>query len=89
MCFKADIATVVKGAQWGAWGFSPYADQPAHQRQCRTANGISIAHKIHGRWYTLWEGSEGYPPTRVTHEGSLTLQAVPRSVAKDLMRGLS
>jgi hypothetical protein len=87
-CFKADIATVVRGSQWGAWGFSSYADQPAHESQCRVANGITIEHKINGRWYVLWEGSDGYPPTHTTRDGSLTLQGVPRAVAKDLQRGL-
>jgi hypothetical protein len=87
-CFTADISTVVRGSQWGAWGFSKFATQPVHEAQCRVANGVTIEHKIGGRWYVLWEGSEGYPPTRTTHEGSLTLQAVPRAVAKDLVRGL-
>lgn len=88
-CFTADISTVVAGSQWGAWGFSHYATQPAHQGQCRIANGITIEHKIRGRWYVLWEGSEGYPPTHRTRLGSRTLQGVPRAVAKDLQRGLS
>lgn len=88
-CFTADIATVVGGSQWGAWGFSNFATQPAHERQCRVANGISIEHKVNGRWYVLWEGSEGFPPTHTTHEGSVTLQGVPRAVAKDLERGLN
>ncbi|MGH2894133.1 MAG: hypothetical protein ACRDPM_12840 [Solirubrobacteraceae bacterium] len=88
-CFKADIATVMRGSQWGAWRFSNYADQPAHESRCRTANGITIEHKIHGRWYVLWEGSDGYPPTHTTREGSLTLRGVQRSVAKDLERGLN
>jgi hypothetical protein len=87
-CFTADIATVVRGSQWGAWTFSPYADQRAHQLQCRTANGVAIEHKIGNRWYVLWEGSEGYPPTRDTREGSLVLKGVPRRVAKDLVAGL-
>ena len=88
-CFKADISTVVGGSQWGAWSFSSYAAQPAHQSQCRIANGITIEHRIHGRWYVLWEGSAGYPPTHTTHAGSVTLQGVPRAVAKDLERGLT
>jgi hypothetical protein len=88
-CFTADIATVVRGSQWGAWRFSRYAQQPAHESQCRIANGITIEHKIQGRWYVLWEGSEGYPPTHTTREGSHTLRGVPRAVAKDLERGLN
>ena len=88
-CFKADISTVVPGSQWGAWGFSRYATEPAHQAQCRIANGITIEHKIRGRWYVFWEGSEGFPPTHTTRIGSRTLQGVPRAVAKDLMRGLN
>ena len=87
-CFKADIANVVRGSQWGAWTFSNYAYEPAHQAQCRAGNGITVEHKLHGRWYVLWEGSAGYPPTHPTRVGSLTLQGVPRGVAKDLERGL-
>lgn len=87
-CFVSDIATVVKGSQWGAWVFSQYAFQSGHERQCRTANGISIEHKIGSRWYVFWEGDEGYPPTHKTQEGSFTLQGVPRSIAKDLRAGL-
>ncbi len=87
-CFEADIATVVGGSRWGGWGFSRYATEPAHEAKCRIANGITIEHKIRGRWYVLWEGSEGYPPTHTTKEGSRTLQGVPRAVAKDLARGL-
>jgi hypothetical protein len=87
-CFVADIATVVKGSTWGAWGFSRYADDPAHAKQCATGDGIAIEHKIRGRWYVLWEGSDGYPPTRTERVGALTLQAVPRAVAKDLVAGL-
>ncbi len=88
-CFKADIATVDGGSQWGAWRFSSYATQPAHELQCRVANGITIEHKLHGRWFVLWEGSEGYPPTHTPREGSITLQGVPRAAAKDLERGLN
>src|SRR5262249_5882572 len=50
-CFKADIATVVGGSRWGAWAFSRYATEPAHEAKCRIANGITIEHKIGGRWY--------------------------------------
>jgi len=88
-CFKADIATVVSGSRWGAWTFSKYATQPAHEAKCRIANGITIEHKIGGRWYVFWEGSAGFPPTHTTQVGEQTLQGVPRAVAKDLMRGLS
>lgn len=88
-CFTADIATVAGGARWGAWTFSRYADQPAHAIQCHTGNGDAIEHKIGSRWYVLWEGSEGYPPTHNTQEGSLHLRGVPRRVAKDLLAGLS
>jgi hypothetical protein len=88
-CFVADIATVVKGSQWGAWSFSEYATEPAHEQQCRIANGISIEHKIGKRWYVLWEGDEGYPPTHNQRDGSITLQGVPRAVAKDLEAGIT
>lgn len=88
-CFAGDISTVRKGSRWGAWSWSAYGDQPANAQRCQTANGISIEHKIKGRWYVLWEGSEGYPPTHTTRVGSLILQGVPRAVAKDLIRGLS
>ena len=87
-CFVGDIATVVRGSAWGAWTWSSYGDQPAHARQCRTANGITIERKIGGRWYVFWEGSSGYPPTHTMTEGSLTLRGVPRTIAKDLIRGL-
>jgi hypothetical protein len=86
-CFLADIATVVKGSQWGAWTFSRYAF--SHERRCHTGNGIAIEHKIGKRWYVLWEGSEGYPPTHNKHEGSFTLHGVPRAVVKDLDTGLN
>ena len=88
-CFVADISTVVRGSQWGAWSFSRYATQPRHERQCRTGNGMSIEHKIGRRWYVLWEGDEGYPPTHDKREGSITLQGVPRTVAKDLEAGIT
>jgi len=88
-CFQADISTVGKGSQWGAWSWSAYGEQPAHVQRCRTANGVAIEHKINGRWYVLWEGSDGYPPTHTMRVGSLTLQGVPRAVAKDLIHGLS
>jgi hypothetical protein len=88
-CFVADITTVVKGSRWGALTWSRYADQSSHERKCRTANGITIEHKIGRRWYVLWAGSSGYPPTHTKHEGSLTLQGVPRAIAKDLIAGLA
>ena len=88
-CFVADIATVVKGSQWGAWSFSAYATEPSHQTQCRTGNGMSIEHKLGKRWYVLWEGDQGYPPTHDKREGSITLQAVPRAIAKDLEAGIT
>jgi hypothetical protein len=87
-CFVADVATVVKGSRWGAWTFSRYAYQPSHQLQCRAGNGIAIEHKIGKRWYVLWEGDAGYPPTHNKPEGSFTLQGVPRTVSKDLWAGL-
>jgi hypothetical protein len=88
-CFVADIATVVNGSRWGAWSFSAYAIEPRHEQQCRTGNGISIEHKIGKRWYVLWEGDQGYPPTHNKQEGSITLQGVPRAVAKDLEAGIT
>lgn len=88
-CFTGVIATVVNGSRWGAWTFSHYADQPSHVAQCRTGNGVVIEHKIGQRWYVLWEGSAGYPPTHDTKVGSFTLKAVPRAVAKDLIAGLA
>jgi hypothetical protein len=88
-CFVADIATVGKDSHWGAWSFSAYAIQPKHQQQCRTGNGISIEHKIGKRWYVLWEGDQGYPPMHNKQEGSITLQGVPRAVAKDLEAGIT
>ncbi len=87
-CFRADISTVVPGSRWGAWTFSRYADQPNHIRQCSTGNGVAIEHRIGTRAYVLWEGSDGYPPTRDTPAGAFMLKAVPRAVAKDLMAGL-
>jgi hypothetical protein len=88
-CFVADIATVRKGSRWGAWSFSSYAIQPKHERQCRTGNGMSIEHKIGRRWYVVWEGDQGYPPVHNKHEGPITLQGVPRAVAKDLEAGIT
>ncbi len=72
----------------GAWTFSSWAYQPAHEQQCRTGNGYAIEHKIGGRWYVLWEGDEGYPPTHPLNEGTFTLQPVPRAIARDLNAGL-
>jgi hypothetical protein len=82
-CFVADIATVVKGSRWGAYSYSRYAAH--HLRQCRSGNGYVIVHKVGNRWYVLWQGSEGYPPT---HSGG-GLTGVPRAIAKDLVSGLS
>jgi hypothetical protein len=87
-CFVADVSTVVAGSRWGAWTFSRYADEARHARQCRTGNGVAIEHKIGRRWYVLWEGSSGYPPAHDRKVGAVTLKAVPRAVAKDLMAGL-
>jgi hypothetical protein len=81
-CFDAVIATVVKGSRWGAWAYSRYAFR--HRRRCPVGDGIDIEHKIHARWYVFWEGSEGYPPTRTTRQGSITLKGVPRFIARDL-----
>lgn len=81
-CFIADISTAAKGSRWGAWAFSPYARQVGHAQQCRTGDGIAIAHKIGNRWYVYWEGSSGYPPTHDKKIGSWTLKAVPRAVAR-------
>lgn len=88
-CFEGDVSTVVKGSQWGAYGWSAYGFASANERKCRAANGITILHKMKGRWYVLWEGSDGYPPTHPENDGNFTLQPVPREVAKDLVRGLS
>jgi hypothetical protein len=88
-CFEGDISTAVRGSQWGAYAWSAYGVAPVNERKCRAANGIAILHKLDGRWYVLWEGSDGYPPTHREHEGNFTLQPVPRNVAKDLIRGLS
>ncbi len=82
-CFVADIATVAHG--WGAWAFSRYAQQPSNVSRCHTGNGIAIGHKFGGRWYVLWEGSDGAPPTHDEHG----LKGVPRAVARDLMRGFT
>jgi hypothetical protein len=88
-CFMADISTVVRGSQWGAWSFSRYAIEPKHEQQCRTGNGMAIEHKIATRWYVLWEGDHGYPPTHNKRQGSITLQGVPRAVARDLEAGIT
>jgi hypothetical protein len=55
-CFIADITTVVRGARWGAWTFSPYADQVKHSRQCITGDGIAVEHRIGKRWYCALGG---------------------------------
>ena len=82
-CFVADIATVRRGSRWAAWSYSVYAKN--HLRRCRAGNGFVIAHKIGRRWYVLWEGSGGYPPTH----GRYGTKGVPRAIAKDLVSGLS
>jgi hypothetical protein len=82
-CFKADISTVVQGSRWGAWTWSTYGD--THLKQCQTANGVTIEHKIGKQWYVFWEGSDGYPPTHKERVGTMTLMPVPRAVAKDLI----
>lgn len=87
-CFDADIATVRAGSNWGAWRFSNYAYESQHERLCGPGNGWSVEHRIRGRWYVLWEGDEGYPPTRNTREGRIVLQGVPRAIAMDLQAGL-
>lgn len=88
-CFTADISTVAGGGRWGAWTFSRYAFERSHQSLCHTGNGVVIEHLIGARWYVLWEGSEGYPPTHDTRIGSFEYRGVPRAVARDLERGLS
>jgi hypothetical protein len=72
-CALADIATVVKGSQWGGYTFN------SHATGCMRFgfNGVSIEHKIAGRWYVLWEGSEGTPSN------------VPRPIFNDISKGLA
>jgi hypothetical protein len=71
-CALADIATVVKGSQWGGYAFN------SHATGCMRFgfDGVSIEHKISGRWYVLWEGSDGFPKN------------VPRSIFNDISKGL-
>jgi hypothetical protein len=85
-CFVADSSTLPGGGDWGAWGFSSYAQH--HLSRCRTANGIVIEHRIAGRWYVLSESSDGYPPTHRRRIGSRVYLGVPRPIAKDLLAGL-
>ena len=86
-CFRADIATVVKGSQWGAWTFAVYAYQ--HEQACRAGNGIAVEHKIGRRWFVYWEGSAGYPPTHTkSYPNGFKLQGVPRNIFNDLEKGL-
>jgi hypothetical protein len=85
-CFVADVSTVAGAGQWGAWTFSSFAG--GHPGECRAANGVVTEHRIDGRWYVLWESSDGYPPTHNRRIGSHTYLGVPRSIAKDLVAGL-
>jgi hypothetical protein len=72
-CALADIATVVPGSQWGGYGFD------SHAAGCTRFgfDGVSIEHKIRGRWYVLWEGSSGTPSN------------VPRAIFNDISKGLA
>jgi hypothetical protein len=72
-CALADIATVVKGSQWGGYTFN------SHAAGCSRFgfNGVVVEHKIRGRWYVLWEGSDGTPSN------------VPRSIFTDISKGLA
>jgi hypothetical protein len=72
-CALAVIATVVKGSQWGGYAFNSRATS------CTRFgfDGVTIEHKIGGRWYVVWEGSSGTPSN------------VPRSVFKDISKGLA
>lgn len=45
---------------------------------------MSIERKVGRRWYVLWQGDEGYPPTHSQRAGSITLHGVPRAIATDL-----
>jgi hypothetical protein len=85
-CFVADTSTLRGGGDWGAWGFSSYAQH--HLSRCRTANGIVIEHRIAGRWYVVSESSDGYPPTHRRRLGTRVYLGVPRPIAKDLLAGL-
>jgi hypothetical protein len=85
-CFVADVSTVARDGQWGAWTFSSFAAR--HAGECRAVNGLVTAHRIDGRWYVLWESSDGYPPTHNRRIGSHTYLGVPRSIAKSLVAGL-
>jgi hypothetical protein len=71
-CAYADIATVVKGSQWGGYTFNN------HAAGCSRFgfDGVDIEHKIDGRWYMLWEGSDGFPTN------------VPRPIFNDISKGL-
>jgi hypothetical protein len=72
-CARADIATVVKGSQWGGYAFN------SHAAGCARFgfDGVSIEHKLRGRWYVLWEGSSGTPSN------------VPRAIFNDISKGLA
>lgn len=85
-CFVADTSTLRGDGQWGAWGFSVFAQH--HPSRCRTGNGVVIEHKIDGHWFVLSESSDGYPPTHRRRIGSHLYLGVPRAIAKDLLTGL-
>jgi hypothetical protein len=73
-CARAEIATVVKGSRWGGYAFN------SHATGCMRFgfDGLTIEHKIGGRWYVLWEGSSGTPsnvPPRIFNDISKGLQA--------------
>jgi hypothetical protein len=71
-CIRADIATVVPGSRWGAFGFNPAG------RGCARYgfNGITIEYKAGRAFQVKWAGSSGYP------------KDVPRPIFNDLSRGL-
>jgi hypothetical protein len=71
-CIRADIATVVTGSRWGAFGFNSSA------RGCARYgfDGITIEYKAGRAWQVKWAGSSGYPKN------------VPRPIFNDLSRGL-
>jgi hypothetical protein len=71
-CIRADIATVVPGSRWGAFGFNPSA------RGCARygVDGITIEYKAGRAFQVKWAGSSGYPKN------------VPRRIFNDLSHGL-
>ena len=76
-CAVADVATVVKGSQWGAWAFNA---RLSHDRTCVRwgSNGWVIEHKIGRRWYVIVEMNT-LPPH---------IAGVPHRIAVDLFKGL-